>query len=283
MKKSLYIAAVIIIVFVFFMLKFHLVKSYNHDMLPSISKGEYVLVSRIPPDKMSRLNIIAYHFPGIADKKIRKKPVHLSRLMALPGDTIEIRNKKVYVNTDYMDKKLSLFYKYRISTDTSFNPNSLEKFNTLFENEIAPSKAWELFTSPKTASNINDLRGVTNVRFLSDLHRNMDYGVFPNSRFFNWNKDYFGPLVIPEVGKEIQINYMNINLYKRIIEVYENHNLIIKYQKIYIDGKEATTYIPEQNYYFVMDDNRDHCNDSRHWGFLPADHVAGIKTFQRND
>jgi signal peptidase I len=279
MKKSIYIAVIIVIVFVIFMLKFYLIRTYNHDMHPTIPKDKYVLVSRVSPDKISRLDIIAYHFPGMADKNIRKKPVHLSRLMAMPGDTIEIRNKKVYVNNDYMDKKLYLFYKYRISTDTSFNAEQLKNFNTLHVNEIVHRKAWELYTSPLEVNEIKELNGVTHARMLSALSRNKDYEIFPISCYFNWNKDYFGPLVIPEAGKNIHINYMNISLYERMIDVYEDRELFVKYRKIYIDGKEATTYTPAQDYYFVVDDNRDDCNDARHWGFLPADHIVGKKTF----
>ena len=42
-----------------------------------------------------------------------------------------------------------------------------------------------------------------------------------------------------------------------------------------IDGKATTSYTFQQDYYFVMGDNRDNSEDSRFWGFVPMDHVVG--------
>jgi signal peptidase I len=42
-----------------------------------------------------------------------------------------------------------------------------------------------------------------------------------------------------------------------------------------IDGQPATHYTFEQDYYWVMGDNRDNSEDSRFWGFVPMDHVVG--------
>jgi signal peptidase I len=42
-----------------------------------------------------------------------------------------------------------------------------------------------------------------------------------------------------------------------------------------IDGKEVTRYTFNQDYYFMMGDNRHSSHDSRYWGFVPADHIVG--------
>jgi signal peptidase I len=42
-----------------------------------------------------------------------------------------------------------------------------------------------------------------------------------------------------------------------------------------INGKPATTYTIQQDYYWMMGDNRHRSQDSRFWGFVPETHIVG--------
>jgi signal peptidase I len=58
-----------------------------------------------------------------------------------------------------------------------------------------------------------------------------------------------------------------------------NDNAEYKDGKIFIDGKPITEYTFKQDYYFMMGDNRYESDDSRYWGFVPADHIVGKAVF----
>ncbi|RIV45248.1 signal peptidase I [Flagellimonas pelagia] len=105
-------------------------------------------------------------------------------------------------------------------------------------------------------------------------------GAFPQKpNLYPWNNDYFGPIYIPKAGTTVEISAKTIPLYKKIIRDYEHNDVKITGNKVYINGQEAHSYTFKQDYYWMMGDNRDHSEDSRTWGYVPADHIVGKPVF----
>src|SRR5579883_2434700 len=96
--------------------------------------------------------------------------------------------------------------------------------------------------------------------------------MFP--RGAHWNPDNYGPIRVPKKGDVIQLNDTNFFAWSVFIE-RAGHDAALRDNGIYIDGKPATSYTVQRNYYFMMGDNRDDSEDSRFWGFVPDDNIVG--------
>jgi signal peptidase I len=103
--------------------------------------------------------------------------------------------------------------------------------------------------------------------------------IFPQSKNLPGNVDNFGPIYIPEAGKTIKLTLESLPYYKKIIKDYEHHTLGVSGNQILIDGKATDTYTFQQNYYWMMGDNRHRSEDSRFWGYVPENHIVGTPIF----
>lgn len=98
--------------------------------------------------------------------------------------------------------------------------------------------------------------------------------IFPHNND-EWTADNLGPIHIPAKGEVVDLTLDNLPFYKAIIKDYENNTLEVRDGQIYINGKVTTQYTIQQNYYYMMGDNRHNSEDSRYWGFVPQDHIVG--------
>ncbi len=105
--------------------------------------------------------------------------------------------------------------------------------------------------------------------------------LFPHdpANFQNNSVDNYGPLYVPKKGATVIVTPETIAPYHRIIDVYENNDLRIANGRVYINGEETTQYTFQQDYYWMMGDNRHNSEDSRVWGFVPHSHVVGKPLF----
>ena len=128
---------------------------------------------------------------------------------------------------------------------------------------------------------IAEAEGLNKTMELDSIVRQVNRSKTPNTSFFpnhlpyDWNEDNFGPIVLPKAGTSVNLTLQNLPLYKKIIREYEKNLLEVKEGAIFINGKETTRYNFQQDYYWMMGDNRHRSEDSRYWGFVPEDHIVG--------
>ncbi len=78
---------------------------------------------------------------------------------------------------------------------------------------------------------------------------------------------------------QVTLTRENYPIYKKLIRDYEKNNFIREADRFYLNGQEVNQYTFKQDYYWMMGDNRHKSEDSRFWGFVPADHIVGKPGF----
>ena len=107
------------------------------------------------------------------------------------------------------------------------------------------------------------------------VNHDIDNAIFPHVESLGWSQDNFGPIYIPKAGATVKIDLETLPFYKQIIENYENNDLQVVGENIYINGVKSVSYTFKQDYFYLIGDNRHSSLDGRYWGYVPFDHVLG--------
>ncbi len=289
--------SIAILILIAFLLKVTIVEAYivpTGSMENTIMTGDFLIGNRfvygmrtpdwigIPYTDMG-FDVPFVRFPKFREPeqgdviifKYPRDPYHkyVKRLIALPGDTLEIKTRKVFVNDHefilpdhgkYIAPELPADYRQRdIFLRTSGNKDNLSPI-------IIPKEGDEIALNDST-----DWLYVVPLIIMDGHHVTLESG----------NRTYTLTNIDPN------------DLYRRkeTISVFDDYYPKGKkltpwstaigsdsWQFLYVDGvsiKDIPSYTIEQNYYWAMGDNRDDSLDSRYWGFVPESNMLGSALF----
>ncbi len=265
------LALLLFIIFKFIF--FDIVKVNANDMQSTFNVGDVLFIKKFA--NAYKINDCIYlNYPG--NDSLKKNTYFIQRIIAMAGDSLEIKDKTVFVNNKEYTDTLTTKHNYYIQTE-KFKIDSNFKIR-YYLNEgggISSDNDYNFSLTKNQADSLTINEHIKKVELKPLSKNNFDVTCFPFSLNYGWNKDNYGKLYIPKKNDTLLLDSLTIDLYKTIIEVYEKNSLIVNNDSIFINNVFTKNYIVQQNYYFVMGDNRDNTNDSRIWGFLPQSCIVG--------
>ncbi|ANH61676.1 signal peptidase I [Dokdonia donghaensis] len=263
-----------------------------------------IVVFSWPVDTL--VDITPGNMRGSVRKPIDKKSNYVKRAVGVPGDSLEVRDGYVYINGEKNDlpDRARIQFSYTIvskellvkrAQDANGNyvfpsdlMNGRYEISDIYLSGVQGDNGPYVHTAQASEASIEKLKNNSNIISIERTH----YDAIENNKAIFGAKpgrassvDNFGPIYIPEEGKTVAINPESLPYYKRIIEVYEGYemgrerDITVNGNEILMNGEPLTEYTFEQDYYWLMGDNRHNSQDARAWGYVPFNHVVGKPVF----
>ena len=226
--------------------------------------------------RVKRGDKVVFNDPMELDRPIDLRTYYVKRCVGLPGDVLHIHDAQLYVNEAPQPQYPGLQYRYYLKTTATL---PAQFFNRYAIREYLPVQGgYWVHTTPATAAQLEHIASIQAVQRIVMPLGIADPQIYPSSPAFPWNADQLGPITVPAKGVTIPINQQTLAQYERVITYHEGHkNVQIDddQHQLWIDGQQVGTYTFQQDYYFMVGDNRHKSWDSRFVSFVPQDHLVG--------
>ena len=230
----------------------------------------------------ARKRVQAQYGDLIITRPVDKQEFFIKRCTGVAGDTLQIKNRIVYIDGVAEPLPKHHEFSYLVTTSGPLDPDQLNSVG-IHDNDDENTNQVQMINSNSYVIGMSDdeklqlkmFPGVKDIQPAPLEDNEKGIYLFPYEADDGWTVDDYGPMWIPKKGATITLNPENLRRYQRCIITYEGNKFEQKGGQYFINGKPATTYTFKMDYYWMMGDNRHNSLDSRYWGFVPEDHIVG--------
>lgn len=230
-------------------------------MLEALYPGDYILVNKWrSAGNPGRNRVVLFTSPLRRDTAAA--PLFISRCVGMPGDTIEVGPEGYSVNGVLVPRSPRALTAYFVALKAKEDfLRALHALQIPERDMKTEAFGLTLRLTPFEAYQIRqELPEELHSLFIHD----------PGERY---------TLVVPRRGRAYRLDGAALTACKEAILRETDGRARFRDGKFYLDGLETSFFFFEQDYYWVLSDNTAEAVDSRHLGFIPADHLVGNAFF----
>lgn len=233
----------------------------SNSMSNTILNGDVVLA--LKTRRAKRGQIICFRDPS------ERNVILLKRCVAIPGDTLLISNGEIFTNHSCLDQAPTV----KQSTRIIFRDISK---GIIMLDSMGVTDYHQKFTGNSVVANLsfNQRSELAISSYVSKMSINTErpdtaWMTYPKDSLFQWTIDNFGPVILPVEGMIMNLSEKDFILYRKQIAMETTID------SVSFRDKYRLSYTFNENYFFMMGDNRHESRDSRYFGFVPGNLIVG--------
>lgn len=228
------------------------------SMENALHKGDFVFVDKAKwlHNPIKRNAILLFRSPLLRDSVA--EPLLVSRCIAIPGDTILVKNDGYRINGKDFPRSPNTLGVYSMQKEgLKFFLSSMKKLNIRErERKDYPTESHFTLTSFEAYQIVENLPLV----FQPMFH------IVPSSSY---------QLIVPQKGRPYALDSLSLIACKEAIRNEVGENALFKNGKLYLNGTPTNYFFFKENYYWLLSDHIGEAIDSRHVGFISESHIIG--------
>lgn len=264
LKTGLRLLAVLLLAVIVMVVRQYGIASYRIStdaMEEALHKGDFILVNKLTiKGNPGRNRVVLFTSPLLKDTATQ--PLFVSRLIGMPGDTIRVDNHGFSVNGLQIPRSPRTVSRYIVKQN--IQPTFLAAMDTL-KIPVRNRKA--------------ELGGISLDLTAFEVYQLKEELPYSDKELFQQESTESYRLIVPQKGRAYRLDANSLRACREAILAETHGKAVIKDDKLFLDGKETTFFFFNQNYYWVLSDNTNNGIDSRHLGFIPANHMIGHALF----